>query len=75
MSLRGYSYRLVQANRAADPKHIGVRLGKICMSLNIPVSEVAKSFGVSRMTIYTWFTGGGVPHKDKIVLIEKFLKK
>jgi predicted DNA-binding transcriptional regulator AlpA len=45
------------------------------MSLNIPVSEVAKSFGVSRMTIYTWFTGAGVPHKDKIVLIEKFLKK
>ena len=74
MSLRGYSLILVKANRDADPKHIGVRLGKWCIRMNIPVSEVAQQFGVSRMTVYSWFTGASRPRKDKVDQIEKLLK-
>jgi len=74
MSLRGYSLNLVAANRAADPKHIGVRLGKMCIRMNIPVSQVAESFGVSRMTVYSWFTGVSRPRQSKIEQIEKLLK-
>lgn len=74
MSLRGYSLILVKANRDADPRHIGVRLGKWCIRMNIPVTEVAQKFGVSRMTVYSWFTGVSRPRKDKADQIEKLLK-
>jgi transcriptional regulator with XRE-family HTH domain len=73
MSLRGYSLRLVDAIKAANPRHPGVRLGKYCIAKGIPVNQMAKRFGVSRMTMYTWFTGTGVPRKDKIKLIEELL--
>ena len=75
MNLRGYSLRLVDAVKAGDPRHPGVRLGKYCIEKGIPVSTMARKFGVSRMTIYTWFTGAGVPRKSKIELIEKILSK
>jgi len=74
MSLRGYSFRLVEAIRAADPKHIGVRLGKYSIANDIPVTEIAEYFSVSRMTVYQWFTGASAPHKDKAEKIKQLLK-
>lgn len=73
MSLRGYSLRLVEAIKSANPRHPGVRLGKYCIQKGISVNEMARYFGVSRMTVYTWFTGSGVPRKDKIELIEELI--
>lgn len=75
MSLRGYSFRLVKANQAANPKHIGVQLGRYCITNDIPVTTIAIKLGVTRMTIYNWFTGVGVPNKDKVKKIEKLLNK
>lgn len=75
MSLRGYSYRLVKANKDADPKHIGVKLGRYCISKDISVKDIAEQFGVSRMTIYTWFVGIATPHKTTIAEIKKLLAK
>lgn len=73
MSLRGYSLRLVDAIKSANPRHPGVRLGKYCIAKGISVNQMAKYFGVSRMTVYTWFTGNGLPRKDKLELIEDLL--
>lgn len=78
MSLRGYSFRLVKANQAAqaaDPENIGVKLGRYCITNDIPVSIIAAKLGVTRMTIYNWFTGVGMPNKDKVRKIEKLLTK
>lgn len=75
MSLRGYSFRLVKANQAADSKNIGVQLGRYCIANDIPVAIIAKKLGVTRMTIYNWFTGVGYPTKDKVRKIEKLLTK
>jgi len=75
MSLRGYSYRLVKANKAADSKHIGVKLGRHCITNDIPVIQIAQQFGVSRMTVYNWFSGIVMPHKATVVKIEKLLSK
>ena len=74
MSLRGYSYRLVKANKTADSKHIGVKLGKYCIANDITVIEIAKMFNVSRMTIYNWFIGETTPHKTAVTQIEKLIK-
>lgn len=53
----GYSIKLVQLNKQADKKRLGVILGKECIRASISVSQVAKIIGVSRMTVYNWFSG------------------
>ena len=53
----GYSVKLVQLNKQANKKKLGVMLGKECIRASISVSQVAKIIGVSRMTVYNWFTG------------------
>ena len=54
---QGYSVKLVQLNKQADKKKLGVVLGKACIGASISVSQVAKIIGVSRMTVYNWFMG------------------
>lgn len=53
----GYSVKLVQLNKQAGKNRLGVVLGKECIRCSISVSQVAKIIGVSRMTVYNWFTG------------------
>ena len=53
----GYSVKLVQLNKQADKKKLGVVLGKECIRCSISVAQVAGIIGVSRMTVYNWFTG------------------
>jgi hypothetical protein len=70
MDDRGYSLRVVRANEQANPENVGVLLGRICIKKEIPVVDVANFFGVSRMTVYSWFSGIGKPrrkHEDKIL--------
>lgn len=69
----GYSTHIVQKNNEADPEHIGVRLGRVCISRKVPVSKLAEGFGVSRQTIYNWFCGDTIPSDDKYVLVEAYL--
>lgn len=68
MDNRGYSQRIVEANRRASDT-LGVLLGRYCISRDISATLMAEYFGVSRMTIYKWFTGKVEPraiYKDKI---------
>lgn len=74
MSLKGYSLSLLRANRAADQKLIGVRLGKYCIDNDIPVADIAETFGVSRQTVYSWFIGKYKPHRDMADEISSWLK-
>ena len=57
----GYSARVVKANKKADPKNIGVKLGRVCIRRDIPVVTVARIYNVSRQTVYNWFMGISVP--------------
>jgi hypothetical protein len=58
----GYSARLIEVNKKADARMLGVRLGRACVKHNIPVSKVATKFRVSRQTVYNWFCGTHTPH-------------
>jgi len=67
---RGYASRISRSNAEADIKSAGVKLGRFCIRQEYPVREVAEYFGVSRMTVYKWFTGEWIPrkhHEEKIV--------
>lgn len=72
---RGYSSRIIETNRNASTTHPGVMLGRVCISQEIPVSDVAEFFDVSRMTVYKWFKGEEMPRKKHIEKIESVIKK
>lgn len=70
---RGYSLRLRDLNAKADKRKLGVRLGKLCIKHDVPVSVVAERMGVSRATVYNWFCGTSVPQANTMTLIESFM--
>jgi hypothetical protein len=67
---RGYSYALVKAVKAANPVLPGVRLGLTCIKLDIPAAQVALHLGVSRQTVYSWFTGRFKPKPDQLAKMQ-----
>lgn len=70
----GYSQNLVEANRSADAKSLGVALGRTCIEAGISVRDVARELGVSRMTIYNWFWGFTTPGPPYHHRIEQFIE-
>lgn len=72
---RGYSSRIIQTNKTASDTHPGVVLGRVCIAQDIPVSDVAQFFSVSRMTIYKWFKGKEMPRKKQVEKIEEVIAK
>lgn len=69
----GYSARLIALNKQANPKLLGVRLGRVCIKHNIPVADVASMLGVSRQTIYNWFSGERNPQNSVVESVEDLL--
>jgi len=57
----GYSNRLIELNNNADGSLLGVRLGRVCIANDVPVSRVAGELKVSRQTVYNWFCGVSTP--------------
>ena len=72
---QGYSMSLVYANKKADNKHRGVALGRYCIQNQIPVSEVAVAFKVSRTAVYNWFCGASHPDRVHSEQIERFIAR
>ena len=71
----GYTLKLVSLNRAANKNSLGVKLGKLCIQYDIPVAYVSSSLGVSRQTVYNWFTGESEPNEKTKESIEKLITK
>lgn len=71
----GYSLALLRKVKAADPKLLGVQLGRFCIDNDIPVSAVAERFGVSRAAVYCWFVGTYAPNKALHDRVAKFISE
>jgi hypothetical protein len=74
----GYSRSLVEANKRASIKSLGVAFGRFCIDNEIPATQVAEALGVSRMTIYNWFWGLRTPTihlQPRVVKYIEYLKK
>lgn len=70
MDYRGYSARIIEANKSAADDSLGVQLGRYCISKDISAIDISAVFGVSKMAIYRWFTGEWEPrvhHRQRIV--------
>jgi hypothetical protein len=72
---KGYSLLMADEIKSADSQLLGVQLGRVCINKDIPVSDVASFFGVSRMTVYSWFRGKSIvsgKHAEKMqILVDK----
>ena len=55
-SRRGYSIDLVELIQGQNPERLGVRLALACIKHRVPVQSIAERLGVSRYTVYNWFT-------------------
>ena len=75
MASRGYSTLMVQAIYDANPFFLGVKLAKICVRLNIPVTDVAEYLNVSRPTVYSWLNGKRDVSYKYATQVEKLIDK
>lgn len=71
----GYTTRVDSLNKKADQSLLGVRLGRMCIEHDVPVAEMASQLGVSRQTVYNWFTGSFEPNSELAVYIEALLSE
>jgi hypothetical protein len=68
-----YSPTFLLELNSLDEDRPGVVLAKACVNADLPIVEIARVFGVSRMTIHSWFRGS--PIRDKNAnKIKQFLK-
>jgi len=72
---RGYRKTLHDEILASNSSSLGVQLGKICVTRNIPVVDVAEHFGISRQAVYLWFRGEVIPSKTHTEKLEGLLYK
>lgn len=71
--MRGYSLYVAEAILNGDKNRLGVRLGRACIERNIPVTQVAGALGVTRQTIYYWFTGEYDPSEEHQPAVERYI--
>ena len=71
--MSGYSLNLMLVNKAADGKHIGVALGRICIKAGVSVSSIAERFDVSRQKVYNWFEGRVTPNNRMVEPIKEYI--
>lgn len=67
--LRGYSTPFVRAVAEGKLSALVERFANHCIAREIPVSSVAELLGVTRATVYSWFTGRSEPrarHQETI---------
>jgi transcriptional regulator with XRE-family HTH domain len=55
--MNSYSVKIVQLNAQANQELLGVQLGRLCISNNISVIQVAKHLDVTKAAVYKWFAG------------------
>lgn len=70
-----YSQKIIDAV-AKTPKSLGNQLGRWAVYHDFPVTKVAKALGVTRQTVYNWFTGTEVfvGYRDRAEIMLEVLK-
>ena len=61
---RTYSKPFLDELEKANPNRVGIALANACVKGNLPAKYVAYALEVTRMTVYSWFRGGHIRHKN-----------
>ena len=73
--MAGYSTLTAREIKEANQTLLGVKLGMLCLDRDIPVTDVAEFFGVSRVTVYSWFRGKTVVSGKYADKMQKLIAK
>lgn len=71
----GYSHKIVEILNASTSNSLGIALGRLCLSRGYSVKDVAEVLGVSRQTVYNWFTGVVEPNKQRAEKVQFLIEK
>tara|TARA_R110000868_G_scaffold125254_3_gene330919 strand:- start:2948 stop:3196 length:249 start_codon:yes stop_codon:yes gene_type:complete len=72
---RGYDSLFLQKVEDADQLNEVMVLADVCINKGIPMIEIALLFGVTRATVYNWFTGRTVPHPRHLGKMPKVIRR
>jgi len=62
-----YSKDFIDAVNADMSDSAGVYLAKVCVEAKLPAAFVAKTLGVSRMTLHSWFRGAEIRWRNMLL--------
>jgi len=70
-----YSQKIID-DVAKTPKSLGNQLGRWAIHLDFPVTKIARALGVSRQTVYNWFTGTEVfvAYRNRVEFLTKIMQ-
>jgi hypothetical protein len=66
LAARGHTTHFIRRVERAAVNYAVRQLANVCISKDIPVSEIAELFGVSRATVYNWLMGATVPRSKQL---------
>ena len=72
---RGYSTLFLRKIAEADPDLPVFQFASVCVSREIPITEIARRFGVTRATVYNWFTGRSEPRAYQHEKMQKLMDR
>ena len=61
---RSYSEAFLIELHKANPNRAGTALALACVKANLPAKYVAEALEVTRMTVFSWFRGQPIRHKN-----------
>jgi hypothetical protein len=68
---RTYSESFLIELHKANPNRAGTALALACVKANLPAKYVAIALDVTRMTVFSWFRGKPIRHKN-LLKVETF---
>jgi len=68
---RTYSESFLIELHKANPNRAGTALALACVKANLPAKYVAVALEVTRMTVFSWFRGKPIRHKN-LLRVETF---
>jgi len=70
---RTYSEAFLIELHKAKPTRSGTALALVCVEANLPAKYVAEALDVTRMTVFSWFRGKSIRHKN-LLKVEEFME-
>lgn len=61
---RTYSEAFLIELHKANPNRAGTALALACVKANLPAKYIAEALEVTRMTVFSWFRGKPIRHKN-----------
>ena len=72
---RGYSTLFLSRIEKAELDPFLKQFADECIRRGIPISAIASRLGVTRASVYNWFTGRAAPRRSQMVQIKKVVSR